>query len=197
QFLDGLAPEPRHVFWRLQLPDSVQGGPDHVDGVVGSRRFGQDVSDPRHRQHIAHRTAGDHSGTFGGGLHQDATAPELADHFMRDGRSLKRDTNHILLGFLNPLPDRFRHLRRFSDPAPTIPFPSPTTTKALKLNRLPPLTTLATRLMFTTFSISSGASVFIGLVSLLKSQALLPGHLRPGPSPVRGKDSLRGRRPRV
>src|SRR5436309_9727409 len=37
-------------------------------------------------------------------------------------------------------------------PTPTRPRLSPTTTKALKLNRRPPLTTLAERLMNTTFS---------------------------------------------
>src|SRR3954453_23305335 len=37
-------------------------------------------------------------------------------------------------------------------PTPTVPSPSPTTTRAVKLNRRPPLTTLATRLMVTTRS---------------------------------------------
>jgi len=35
---------------------------------------------------------------------------------------------------------------------PTLPLPSPTATRALKENRRPPLTTLATRLMAMTFS---------------------------------------------
>src|SRR3954465_4784181 len=39
-------------------------------------------------------------------------------------------------------------------PTPTWPAPSPTTTTALKLNRRPPLTTLATRLIWTTRSSS-------------------------------------------
>src|SRR5438045_4731055 len=43
-------------------------------------------------------------------------------------------------------------------PAPTCPAPSPTTTIALKLNRRPPLTTLATRLIWTTRS--SSVSLF-------------------------------------
>src|SRR4051794_4489775 len=38
---------------------------------------------------------------------------------------------------------------------PTLPSPSPTTTSAVKLNRRPPLTTLATRLMVTTRSSSA------------------------------------------
>ena len=37
-------------------------------------------------------------------------------------------------------------------PKPTRPWPSPTTTMAVKEKRRPPLTTLATRLMWTTFS---------------------------------------------
>src|SRR5574344_24802 len=41
---------------------------------------------------------------------------------------------------------------------PTLPLPSPTTARAAKLKRRPPLTTLAQRLMKTTFSISCGPS---------------------------------------
>src|SRR5579862_4002107 len=40
-------------------------------------------------------------------------------------------------------------------PTPTRPRLSPATTRALKLNRRPPLTTLAERLMNTTFSVNS------------------------------------------
>src|SRR5687767_15868924 len=47
-------------------------------------------------------------------------------------------------------------------PKPTTPWPSPTTTSALKLRFLPPLTTLVTRLMLTTVSFRSScpASIF-------------------------------------
>ena len=43
----------------------------------------------------------------------------------------------------------------FPKPAPTWPFPSPTTTKAVNLKLRPPLTTLVTRLIDTTFSVNS------------------------------------------
>src|SRR5215813_751367 len=46
-------------------------------------------------------------------------------------------------------------------PYPTCPFPSPATTTALKLKRRPPLTTLLTRLICTTFSLSSSPSELI------------------------------------
>src|ERR1043165_6436667 len=44
-------------------------------------------------------------------------------------------------------------------PTPTCPLPSPTTTSAEKLNRRPPLTTLATRLMWTTRSCRSSSEL--------------------------------------
>src|SRR5437899_4510954 len=57
----------------------------------------------------------------------------------------------------------------FPIPKPTTPWPSPTTTSALKLRFLPPLTTFVTRLIDTTLSLMSSCDgsmrsrVFIGL----------------------------------
>src|SRR5439155_22543648 len=68
-------------------------------------------------------------------------------------------------------------------PAPTWPWPSPTTTSAENENRRPPFTTLATRLMLTTRSVSSGRS--LGLIgaairALLELQAALAGAIGDG-----------------
>src|SRR3989304_7891659 len=51
----------------------------------------------------------------------------------------------------------------FPFPYPIHPFSSPTTTRTLKLNRRPPLTTLATRLIWTTlsFSVISSGLIFL------------------------------------
>src|SRR6187431_3107685 len=64
-------------------------------------------------------------------------------------------------------------------PAPTTPLRSPTTTTALKLKRRPPLTTLATRLIWTTFSsrLSLLGSILVMLVSALQVEAALAGAL--------------------
>jgi hypothetical protein len=48
--------------------------------------------------------------------------------------------------------------RALPEPCPTRPLPSPTTTIAAKPNRRPPFTTLATRLMPTSFSTNSLSS---------------------------------------
>jgi hypothetical protein len=53
------------------------------------------------------------------------------------------------LGKANEVPEAIRK------PQPTLPSRLPTTTNALKLNRRPPLTTLATRLILTTLSTKS------------------------------------------
>src|SRR5437763_4222100 len=73
-------------------------------------------------------------------------------------------------------------------PAPTWPWPSPTTTSAEKEKRRPPFTTLATRLMWTTRSFSSGRS--FGLIGAaivspcLEFQAALAGALCDGRDPA-------------
>src|SRR5262245_24261742 len=67
-------------------------------------------------------------------------------------------------------------------PKPTTPWPSPTTTSALKLRFLPPLTTLVTRLMETTVSLMSScpasmrSRVFINDLELQTSLARRIGH---------------------
>src|SRR5713226_5856330 len=83
-------------------------------------------------------------------------------------------------------------------PAPTWPWPSPTTTRALKLKRRPPFTTLATRLMVTTFSLNSrpcgsmrsmGASG-ISASFLLELEAGLAGSLGEGLHPAVVQESV-------
>ena len=66
-------------------------------------------------------------------------------------------------------------------PAPTCPCPSPTTTTALKLKRRPPLTTFATRLIWTTrsSSVSFAGSILATVGLLLRSRDRLPGRRRP------------------
>src|SRR5262249_37663824 len=74
----------------------------------------------------------------------------------------------------------------FPTPKPTTPWPSPTTTSALKLRFLPPLTTFVTRLMETTVSLISiwEASIFsrVRFMSAirLELQARFAGRVRDG-----------------
>src|SRR5688500_712790 len=77
-------------------------------------------------------------------------------------------------------------------PKPTTPWPSPTTTSALKLRFLPPLTTLVTRLIDTTVSLISSCdastfsrSRFINAITGLPSRNTLRAAplSRPGPPP--------------
>src|SRR5829696_4931862 len=61
-------------------------------------------------------------------------------------------------------------------PTPTVPSPSPTTTSAVKLNRRPPLTTLATRLIATT---RSTCAVFSAAPPAPPPRRCCPGIRRP------------------
>src|SRR6187549_3164662 len=65
-------------------------------------------------------------------------------------------------------------------PKPTMPWPSPTTTRALKLRFLPPLTTLVTRLMDTTVSLNSvcPASIFSRKRFMVATSELQAGFAR-------------------
>src|SRR5688500_9238051 len=65
-------------------------------------------------------------------------------------------------------------------PKPTMPWPSPTTTRALKLRFLPPLTTLVTRLMDTTVSLNSvcPASIFSRKRFMVATSELQTGFAR-------------------
>src|SRR5882672_4628931 len=66
-------------------------------------------------------------------------------------------------------------------PTPTCPDSSPTTTKAEKLKRRPPLTTLATRLMWITRSFSLSSSICSNaMVSSLELEPALAGRVGEG-----------------
>src|SRR3989304_2119886 len=84
------------------------------------------------------------------------------------------------LFFASSMPLRIASGTSFAlpSPAPTIPLPSPTTTTELKLKRRPPLTTLATRLIWTTFS---SRLSFVGsmraMIPPLQVEAALAGAL--------------------
>src|SRR5262245_43522119 len=79
-------------------------------------------------------------------------------------------------------------------PTPTWPLPSPTTTSAEKLNRRPPFTTLATRLMLTTRSLRSRSLGLIGVATLawpfLELEAGLAGRLRHGRDAALERESI-------
>src|SRR5689334_16343356 len=83
--------------------------------------------------------------------------------------------NRFFLAFSPPLRMASGTSLALPRPTPTWPAPSPTTTRAEKLNRRPPFTTLATRLMFTTRSSRS-----FGLIGAAMSRWNLSLELEPG-----------------
>src|SRR5204862_1297737 len=61
-------------------------------------------------EHGAYATAGNHAGTRRGGLEQDAAGAEDAGRLMSDRAAVPRHAEEVLLGALDALLDRQRHL---------------------------------------------------------------------------------------
>ncbi len=107
-----------------------------------------------------HAAARDDAGSGRGGLEQHATATEFADDFMRNGILVDGHLDHPFLRRLGRLANGLADFVGLAKPMPTRPLWLPETISALKLKRRPPLTTLAQRLMKTTFSVVSFGSVY-------------------------------------
>src|SRR5499427_7720113 len=82
-------------------------------------------------------------------------------------------------------------------PKPTTPWPSPTTTSALKLRFLPPLTTFVTRLIETTVSLMSSCDGSIRSRVRIRTPALLYGPHRQRRESGRDRGNRCGRTRRV
>ena len=87
------------------------------------------------------------------GFSSTRAGAEDAGHLVGDRGAVHRDPEQVLLGALDALLDRDRHLVRLAvADADDFDFSSPTTTSAVNEKRRPPLTTFATRLISTTRS---------------------------------------------
>src|SRR2546426_976379 len=120
--------------------------------------------------------------------------PDLRLRYFRVGGSLPTRDHTFLPGTVMdgvelhaalPRDLRTAPLTSFALPVaiPTCPLPSPTATRALKLKRRPPFTTLATRLIATTFSIMPSPSRPRSPPSRLSPPRPLPRPPRPPPPP--------------
>src|SRR5882757_10969428 len=97
----------------LRTDEALQrrdGGVHDVDRVVRAERLGQDVVDAGALQHGAHRATGDDAGTGAGRLEQHDAGRGLTRDRVRDRLLDARHLEEVLLGFLDTLGDRRRHL---------------------------------------------------------------------------------------
>src|SRR6056297_1472398 len=93
----------------VQPLQGTHGGLDDIVRIVRSDAFGQNVADSRHLEDSARGAAGDHAGPFGCRHQQHLARPVLADYVIGDGLALQRNIDHVLLGSLHTLADRFRN----------------------------------------------------------------------------------------
>src|SRR3954454_4607774 len=93
-----------------ELLQRCHGRMHDVDRIVRAEGLGEHVVDAGALEHGAHRTAGDDAGTRARRLQQHDTGRLLALHRVRDRRLDPRNLEEVLLGLLDTLGDRGRHL---------------------------------------------------------------------------------------
>ena len=135
--------------------ERVEGRAHHVDRVARAVALGEHVAHAGAFEHRAHAAAGDHAGAVRCRLHVDARRAVPALH-----RVVQRVVAQAARSSCSCAPAASPWRSRPALRAPCRsqsrpPAPSPTTVSAVKPNWRPPLTTLATRLTATSFSISS------------------------------------------
>jgi hypothetical protein len=89
---------------------------DEVDRVLRAEALREDVVDAGELEHRAHATAGDDAGALRGRLEQHAARAVDAERRMGDRRAVLRHAEEVLLGLLDALLDRQRHLARLAVP---------------------------------------------------------------------------------
>src|SRR5215470_2349144 len=107
-----VAATPRRVqiLQSLDPAQRVDRGLEHVVRVVGAERLGQDVLDARRLEDGPHGAARDDARARHRGLQEYPAGAEMPGDLAGDRRLLQRHEDQILLGVLDRLADRLRHL---------------------------------------------------------------------------------------
>ena len=92
-----------------RLNSAVQRGLDHIGGVLGTERLGQDVLDAGRFEDGAHGLARDDAGARRGRPQQDFRAAIVREDFVRNGRVLQRHADHLRAGHFAALANGIRH----------------------------------------------------------------------------------------
>src|SRR5690606_24081905 len=96
---------------RSLAAERVEGGADHVVGVRGADRLGDDVGHAEALEHRAHRAAGDDAGTRRRRTQVDLAGTEVAlAVVMQRAPFLERHADHLLLGRCGRLGNRLGYL---------------------------------------------------------------------------------------
>src|SRR5690606_38897808 len=94
---------------RVHAGQALDGGTDAVDRIARADGLGQHVLDADGLEHGAHGATGDHTGTFGGRLHEHAGGAMAGLHGVVQRAAVELDRRHVAAGLLHRLLDRDRH----------------------------------------------------------------------------------------
>ena len=152
---DGLAANFENFVLRTQGGQSVEGGFHDIGWIARPERLCEHVADSGGFDDRAHTAAGDDASSRRSWLEKNTTSTELTEDLMRNGVFVNGDIDHPFLRGLGGFADRLADFIGLAKADPNAAIVIARDDQRLKLNRRPPLTTLAQRLMKTTFSVVS------------------------------------------
>ena len=104
-----------HLRGAAHLVESCDGSLDEVVGVGASFGLGEHVGDTYALKHCTHSATGLYTGTFAGGLQEDARAAELGAPLVGDGAFVYGHADEVLLGGLYAFGDGSLNFVRFAE----------------------------------------------------------------------------------
>src|SRR3989441_5802155 len=113
-FLDPLAAARRDLRGRAHRLQAVQRGAHHVVGVGRAEALGEDVGDPHHLEHGAHRPAGDDARALVSRLHQDPRRAPAPGYGVMQRAVLQLYLEKLAPRLLHRLLHGHRHLARLA-----------------------------------------------------------------------------------
>src|SRR5215204_3641918 len=122
-FLHRLTAKSQNFLWISQLRETIQRRPNGVEWIPASQGLCNDIVSPHQLDHRAHRAPANNARSIDRRLEQDMFAAEEAMDLMRNGTTLERDVNQVLLGLLDRFRNGDRDLGSFSlaDTHPAMP----------------------------------------------------------------------------
>src|SRR5205085_8341839 len=104
----------RDLLRPAQGPQAIDCRLEHVDRVRRSEALREDVANAAELEHGANAPARDHASPLARGPQQHPRGSELTQDLMGDRRALLRHGKQVLLGVVDRLRDRERHLARLA-----------------------------------------------------------------------------------
>src|SRR5580765_3489841 len=103
-----------NVLAQAQAEQRLEGGFNHIRGILRTHRFAEDIFNSSRLEHRAHRLAGDNPGAGRSGPKQYFGPTIMREDFVWDGRILQGNANHLRAGQFTAFANGIGHLTGFA-----------------------------------------------------------------------------------